>query len=1516
MKLGKLNYQFWNFGTQIVTNKINKLFFQSILFILCINLTNINYQQLEYWLKMIKYSKSNRGGISLVILVGTHSEFLTEEEINEIRSELSIRFPKYFYPQVQEFIPISCKTRSGISTLKKSLRTMGSHSAFSTGPIPRSYVQLHMKIKAIEETDPTFLTYTQYVALANSSNIYSEEDIRDASNFLSLHGTILYFEVPKPIIFLHPKALLEFLDFTINKNDLVLKGIIEAHDAEKALVGTPSTRSKPIFQDLIPTFIQIYLKYKIFYYSNNRGSYLVPSMLSKVRPNFSAVFPSKLPEEENCFGRLFQFQHIPMELMERIQIAVVNLPKYQIVNIWANGILVTHEFFFILIEYFPHSHKLVLELRFKKTHNNEEKIVLSCWRQMLQTVRTSIESWSFNLNCSELIPCIHCIKGGVSRDLSYFIDYQDVLDSSTSLLFCHNIESSSRCVDKIDVAPDISLIDLPQINAKKLIIKQEIGKGAFGVVFKGTFDRNPVAIKELSSDLNHVSGEVFREFQGEIYAQCLLDHPNCVKLYGVTANPPRMILEFISGGDLYHFLHPKVGNPPTQDTLSWERRYNIALDIAKGLYHMQSLNPPIVHRDLRSPNIFLTPEGKALIGDFGLSRLVNTEIAGVLGTWQWCAPECIDSKDSSGYDCRADIYSFGIVLWELASLDYPFEEYASNPLYFQNKCFKLQELKRAIIDYGLRPTIPSSTPPEFTDLILSCWEGDPEMRPSPLEILRTLTGILNKPYDLEIEVQRILPGPIDSRLGSHLRRNITPTVRQELPLCTAKLEGLRGTSRRLLEVDNKIWMATSTGHIIVLECESINNKFSIKQVQQVQAHDGRIAAMIMVQSKVWTCSDDDERIRIWNTNLELVHSFKPGAGGKSRGPGLLLFCEFPSPVVWCALPAQGQISVWNPVTYALEQTINDPQLVGMNSFIYFKQNIWIANKGIVLMYTSFFSFIGSFTAHETKAQTFIISFRDNIWTGSATEIKIWHAASIATLELVKLYVIGDSKIECMCASASRVFVGYFKGEIAMWDAEKLVPLQEVIPSSQSIKYICCDNEKLWAVSTKYELFLYNPNYLHKKHKVVMGRRLFTFKTTRLPRRLTAEDLDDENTTPVRNNELPVDDNINNDINDNNNNNHWNNGLNKDVDQDDENFSKKSIRIINEEKLNGEDNKRQTQIRSNDSPLNKSGRSTENNVKRVKKVNVQKPSLDKFKFDSVENFESHMEGITTELKTSNTDNSKKKSILTNKDKNSLRSSRSIDNIKKKTDKNIVNGSDNEKNSKKVKRSSVSSISSIRTEELVSSRDSTPVLSKRVAPNNKSSPLSSAHSTIRSAKQNNEILSNSPRGSSDNLLNNVNTMRGNSIKLFLVDPALQNLRNNLLQNINNIEETQVTNVQLVGVYNQLIANIQLNPELTVDSLYQSSIPLLLIQKGLYLQNLPFEILWYTSDENPVRFYENDLAQKIGPFLLRFPKLKYVPLTTKNLEEALTFEGIEIYGTLNPITNPSAIVLSHPGAVVIRE
>jgi len=191
-----------------------------------------------------------------------------------------------------------------------------------------------------------------------------------------------------------------------------------------------------------------------------------------------------------------------------------------------------------------------------------------------------------------------------------------------------------------------------------------------------------------------------------------------------------------------------------------------------------------MHRDLRSPNIIVSTKlesGKvnAKVGDFGLAQYTLPHLSEILACWQWLAPEVFDAKSTS-YDEKSDVYSFGMVLWELASRQLPYAEFqeyiskVSKPLTREQvsdnvlletlrgdgfdivglnavkELFKVHEIKAAILERDLRPTLPSNCLPEIVEIIQQCWSKDPMERPALDDLLETFETLCVNTKNIDI----------------------------------------------------------------------------------------------------------------------------------------------------------------------------------------------------------------------------------------------------------------------------------------------------------------------------------------------------------------------------------------------------------------------------------------------------------------------------------------------------------------------------------------------------------------------------------------------------------------------------------------------------------------------------------------------------------------------------------------------------------------------------------------------
>jgi serine/threonine protein kinase len=148
-----------------------------------------------------------------------------------------------------------------------------------------------------------------------------------------------------------------------------------------------------------------------------------------------------------------------------------------------------------------------------------------------------------------------------------------------------------------------------------------------------------------------------------------LRHPNVVQFLGHCSNPPAIITEHCARGCLYDVIQRAIHSP---DELPWSRRLEMALDAAKGMLYLHTRRPPIVHRDLKSPNLLVDEHSRVKVADFNLSKIWE-ENAAMTSTMssinpRWVAPEVLDGQRAT---MAADVFGFGVVLWELLTWQLP-----------------------------------------------------------------------------------------------------------------------------------------------------------------------------------------------------------------------------------------------------------------------------------------------------------------------------------------------------------------------------------------------------------------------------------------------------------------------------------------------------------------------------------------------------------------------------------------------------------------------------------------------------------------------------------------------------------------------------------------------------------------------------------------------------------------------------------------------------------------------------
>lgn len=281
------------------------------------------------------------------------------------------------------------------------------------------------------------------------------------------------------------------------------------------------------------------------------------------------------------------------------------------------------------------------------------------------------------------------------------------------------LDITTKCeLDRVEIPTDGT--DVWEINPRHLKFEHKVASGSYGDLYKGTYCSQEVAIKVLKTE--RVNTDMQSEFAQEVYIMRKVRHKNVVQFIGACTKPPSLciVTEFMSGGSVYDYLHKQKG------TFRLPSLLKVAIDVSKGMNYLHQNN--IIHRDLKAANLLMDENEVVKVADFGVARVKAQ--SGVMtaetGTYRWMAPEVIEHKP---YDHKADVFSFGIVLWELLTGKLPYE--FLTPL----------QAAVGVVQKGLRPTIPKHTNPKLAELLEKCWQQDPTCRPDFCEIIDILLQI-------------------------------------------------------------------------------------------------------------------------------------------------------------------------------------------------------------------------------------------------------------------------------------------------------------------------------------------------------------------------------------------------------------------------------------------------------------------------------------------------------------------------------------------------------------------------------------------------------------------------------------------------------------------------------------------------------------------------------------------------------------------------------------------------------
>eukprot|EP00026_Physarum_polycephalum_P002606 Phypoly_transcript_02613.p1 GENE.Phypoly_transcript_02613~~Phypoly_transcript_02613.p1 ORF type:complete len:724 (+),score=92.05 Phypoly_transcript_02613:248-2419(+) len=274
------------------------------------------------------------------------------------------------------------------------------------------------------------------------------------------------------------------------------------------------------------------------------------------------------------------------------------------------------------------------------------------------------------------------------------------------------------------------------IDSSELEYTLKLGSGSSGKVYKGIYKTKEVAVKVLKAMTTQSQLE---EFKKEFQIMCAIRSPYMVTFYGAALEPKLcMVIEFCSRDSLYHVMNRTT---PAPYDIGWDKFFRFSLQMTRGMECLHNWTPSIVHRDFKSLNLLINEAWDCKVSDFGLSRFNTAEnldtLSQIRGTFAYCAPE-VATGSGVPYTVKSDVYSIGIVLWELATRvvtgEYhrPFSEFPNIKMDFQIMLNSKD---------GVRPTLPPQTPQSLREVYLSCVAQSPTDRPTCTQLVQSLVKI-------------------------------------------------------------------------------------------------------------------------------------------------------------------------------------------------------------------------------------------------------------------------------------------------------------------------------------------------------------------------------------------------------------------------------------------------------------------------------------------------------------------------------------------------------------------------------------------------------------------------------------------------------------------------------------------------------------------------------------------------------------------------------------------------------
>lgn len=341
---------------------------------------------------------------------------------------------------------------------------------------------------------------------------------------------------------------------------------------------------------------------------------------------------------------------------------------------------------------------------------------------LIRESETIAGAYSLSILDEDLASRAKVIKHYRIRDLDNggcYITTKQKCSSLADLVKYYSVQADGLCYKLTKPCPKMKpvMYDLSretkdhwEIDKSEIVLKERLGSGNFGDVFKGVWNkRTPVAVKTLKTGTMEVE-----KFLEEAAIMKKLRHPKLVTLFAVCTRqePIYIVTELMQNGCLLNYLRNDAGT-----TLKFNHLLDIGAQVADGMRYVE--REQHIHRDLAARNILVGENNMVKIGDFGLARAINEETyeakQGAKFPIKWTA---IEAAMYGKFTIKSDVWAFGILLVELVT-------YGANPYPGMSNSEVLTQLER-----GFRHPQPHGCPDDLYQVMKGCWNKNAEQRPT------------------------------------------------------------------------------------------------------------------------------------------------------------------------------------------------------------------------------------------------------------------------------------------------------------------------------------------------------------------------------------------------------------------------------------------------------------------------------------------------------------------------------------------------------------------------------------------------------------------------------------------------------------------------------------------------------------------------------------------------------------------------------------------------------------------